>query len=116
MSAAELKAIQQRGNKYGAKKTVLDGHVFDSKAEANYYAMLKVREKAGEVFEVEMQRPYALTINGYLICTYRADFAFFDALEKRNRVVDVKGVATDVFQIKRKLMKAIYGIDVEVVK
>ncbi len=44
MSAAALKAIQQRGNKYGAKKTVLDGHVFDSNAEANYYAMLKVRE------------------------------------------------------------------------
>jgi hypothetical protein len=116
MSASQLKALQQRGNKYGAQRTTLDGHVFASKAEANYYAMLKVREKAGEVFEVQMQRPYALTINGYLICTYRADFAFYDAVEKRNRVIDVKGVKTKEFIIKSKMMKAIHGIDVEVVK
>lgn len=102
-------------SKYGNRKTVYDGITFDSKKEADYYAELKLREKAGEVFEVEIQRPFALVVDGYLIGTYRADFWFHDAVAKRNRCVDTKGVETDVFIMKKKLMKAIHKIDVEVV-
>lgn len=115
MTAAEFRQ-QPKSNKYGAKKTVLDGITFDSKAEARYYAGLKEREKAGEVHSVELQRPYTLTINGYLVATYKADFAFWDQVDERWRVVDVKGVVTPVFRLKQKMMKALYGIDVEVVK
>lgn len=104
-------------NKYGAKKTVLDGIRFDSKAEANFYATLKLREKAGEVSGVELQRPFALIgPDGEVITTYRSDFAFWDHIEDRFRVVDVKGVETDVFKLKRKMMRSMLGIEVEVVK
>lgn len=108
-----LLSMQKKTNKYKAKRTLLDGICFDSKAEACYYAALKLRMQAGEVCDVEYQRPYALTINGMLICTYRADFVFWDVAMRRRRVVDVKGVQTTAFKIKRKLMKACHGIDVE---
>jgi len=121
LSAAEFRAIQQaegaeRPSKYRNRKTTVDGIRFDSKREAQYYSSLKQLERAGQVFEVELQKPYALTVNGQLVCTYRCDFAFYDAIQKRNRVVDIKGVATKDFNIKRKLMRAIYGIDVEVIR
>ena len=121
MSAAEFLAIQKADqsetpSKYRHKKTTVDGIKFDIKREAQFYSSLKQLERAGQVYEVELQRPYALTVNGQLVCTYRADFAFYNAIQKRNRVVDVKGVATKDFNIKRKLMRAIYGIDVEVIR
>lgn len=118
MTAEEFRAIRQEHNasKYRNRKTVVDGIKFDSKREAQFYSSLKQLERAGQVFEVELQKPYALTVNGQLVCTYRCDFAFYDAIQKRNRVVDIKGVATKDFNIKRKLMRAVYGIDVEVIR
>lgn len=117
MTAAEfLKLHPAKPNKFGAQRTTLDGIKFDSKAEATYYSTLKLRERAGEVHSVEIQRPFALTINGYLIGTYKADFCFWDVLEDRYRVIDVKGVATPVFKLKAKMVKALYGFDVEVVQ
>lgn len=101
-------------SKYGAVKTVLDGIKFDSKAEATYYAGLKQRVKAGEVTDVELQKPYPIVINGKKITTYKADFAFFDAYEGRQRVIDVKGFDTPVSKLKRKLVAASYGVQVEI--
>lgn len=116
MTAAEFRQ-QTKPNKYGAKKTVVDGITFDSRAEARYYVQLKLREQAGEVGGVELQRPFAvLGPKGELITTYKADFAFWDFTEDRFRVIDVKGVETPVFRLKRKMVKAFLGIDVEVVK
>jgi hypothetical protein len=116
MSAADLRAIAKRQQKYGNVITTVDGIKFHSKREAAYYSELKLREKAGEVYEVELQRPYALTIDGRLICTYIADFVFFDQTVMRTRCIDVKGMETDLFKIKRKLMKAIHNVEVECVK
>lgn len=118
ISAAEFLALadKPKRNKFGAKKTVVDGIRFDSKREAEYYAELKLREKAGEVYEVEMQRPFAIVINGQLVCTYKSDFHFYDAIAKRRRVVDTKGFATPEFKLKKKLMKAVLGLEIEVVK
>ncbi|MFK0273673.1 DUF1064 domain-containing protein [Ensifer sp. NPDC090286] len=119
MSAKEYQAslaTPKRGNKYGAKRTLLDGILFDSKAEASFYAVLKQREKAGEVTDIERQREYDLMVNGVLVARYRADFVFFDRRDRSRRVVDIKGVATRDFTMKRKLMKACFGIEVEVIR
>lgn len=110
-------AKPKRKNKFGAKRTTVDGITFDSKREAAFYVELKLRERAGEVAGVELQRRFALLgHDGSLICTYVADFCFWDHVADSFRCVDIKGVETDVFKIKRKLMKACLGIDVEVVK
>lgn len=119
LSAKEGAALlpgKPKRSKYGAEKTLLDGILFDSKAEANFYAALKQREKAGEVTDIARQREYDLMVNGVLVASYRADFVFFDRRARAFRVVDVKGFATRDFRLKAKLMKACHGIDVEVVK
>jgi hypothetical protein len=103
-------------SKYRNQKTVVDGITFDSKREAAYYGELKQREKAGEVYEVQLQPAFKFVHNGVLIGTYRGDFLFYDAIAKRTRLVDVKGFATREFQKNRRLMRAFHKIEVEVVK
>lgn len=120
ISAAQARAVivgQKRANKYGARRTVVDGITFDSQAEANYYASLKLREKAGEVGGVELQRPFPLMVaSGIVLGSYRADFAFWDHTEDRFRVIDVKGFDTPLSKWKRKHVKAQYGFEVEIVR
>ena len=42
-------------NKYGNKKTVVDGITFDSRKEAKRYQELKLLEKAGEIKDLRRQ-------------------------------------------------------------
>lgn len=119
MTAKEFREqaqAQPKRNKYGNRKTTVDGIEFASKAEAAYYCNLKIRERAGEVANVELQPRYALTVNGVLITTYRPDFEYEDLVEKRKRVVDVKGYKVRDLQPKLNLMRAIHKINVEIVK
>lgn len=120
MSAAEYRdqaAKPKKPRKYRNEPVVVDGIRFDSKREAAYYGELQVRAKAGEVSAVELQKPFALLgPDGLLVATYKADFAFWDHVEDRFRVIDVKGVETKEFRIKKRLMKSLKGIDVEVVR
>lgn len=119
LTKEEARALlaKPKRTKYGNKKVMLDGIRFDSKREAEYYAALKLREKAGEVIGVELQRPFALLgNNGMLIATYKADFCFWDNVADRFRVIDVKGVETKDFKLKKKMMLGLLGINVEVVK
>jgi len=41
-------AKPKRGNKYKAQRTLLGGICLECKAEAAYYARLKLRQRAGE--------------------------------------------------------------------
>ena len=118
MTVAELRKIQgkPKRSKYGNHRVEYDGHMFDSLLERDYYVHLKLRERLGEVYEVEMQRPYIMRHNGILLTTYKADFSFWDDRAKRNRVIDCKGVLTGVFKLKAKMMFSFHGIDVEIVK
>lgn len=120
ISAAEARAMigKKRGNKFGAKRTVVDGIAFDSQREAAYYAELKIREKAGEVCDVELQPPFPLEAGkvGEVIGVYKADFRFWDNEQNRRRVIDVKGVLTRETRRSIKHVRAQYGITVEIVK
>lgn len=118
MSRLEYHEIENtpKRSKYGAKRTLVDGIAFDSKAEASYYGSLKMRAKAGEVENIELQRSFDLIVNGVKIARYRADFVFWDVPLRRRRIIDVKGVETPAFKLKRKLMKACHGLEIEVVK
>lgn len=105
----------KRPSKYRAVKTVVDGHTFPSKREAARYSLLKLREKAGEISHLELQAKYEIRINGVLICTYYADFRYFDLVRKNAQggmgcrvVEDSKGMKTPVYRIKKKLVEALY--------
>ena len=97
-------------SKYKNGKTVIDGIKFDSAAEGARYQILKAKEKAGLIKNLELQVNYPMIVNGLKICDYRADFVY--ELGGKKIVEDVKGQLHDVFKLKYKLMFACYGITV----
>lgn len=102
--------VAPKRNKFNAKKTEVDGITFDSKREAHRYQDLKIAERCGVIKDLQRQVVYALRVNDMHICSYRADFQY---VEDGDIIVeDCKGVRTREYQIKRALMKAIYGIDI----
>ena len=104
--------------KYRNRKTSIDGRTFDSKLEAERYVELKRLQEGGIISGLQCQVPFALEINGNLICKYVADFVYLD-VDKKRVVEDVKCGPTasrNDYRIKKKLMKAVHGISVMEVK
>lgn len=97
--------------KYRNVITEVDGIKFRSRKEARRYSELLLMKKAGAIRDLELQPRYPLEINGVKIGTYVADFIYRD----RSGVVveDTKGVKTKDYVMKKRLMLAIYGIDVK---
>ena len=102
-------------SKYHNIKTVVNGITFDSKREAFYYNLYRKREKAKELFNLQRQIPYVFKLDGKKIFTYKADFQYTDS-DGKIHVIDVKGVLTPVFRLKKKLIEAQHNIEIEIVK
>ncbi|CAM4390772.1 hypothetical protein BAMA_15520 [Bacillus manliponensis] len=100
-------------SKYNNKKVELDGHVFDSKAEADYYKGLKVRQAAGEIINFEIQPSFVLQPafkkgeKAFQKITYKADFMVY-LPNGEVEVIDIKGMVTETFGVKRKLFEYKY--------
>ena len=92
-----------KSNKYGAKKTVIDGIKFASKAESEYYLYLLQQKRLGIVDKIETQPKVYLTEARIL---YVSDFLITENGKKY--YVDIKGMQTPVFRLKLKLWK-FYG-------
>jgi hypothetical protein len=102
-------------NKYGAIKVKLDGYVFDSKLEAARYKFLRELETAGAVSDIEVHPPFPCFVEGKKICLYKADFKYKNA-QGEEVVEDTKGIQTDVFKLKKKLVEALYpGLEIQVI-
>lgn len=101
-------------SKYGNRKTEVDGFVFDSKREAERYSELKLLEKAGVIQSLTLQPKFEVKVNGKHICNYFADFEYME----NGKLIreDVKGVRTDVFILKKKLVEALYDITIVEIK
>jgi len=100
-------------NKYNARKTVVDGVTFDSAKESRRYSELKLLEKAGVIHSLTLQPRFDLIVNGTKCGFYKADFKYVE--NSREVVEDVKSPMTaklPVYRLKKKLVKAIYGIDI----
>lgn len=100
-----------RQGKYNAHRTEVDGVVFDSKAEANRYLELKLLLQAGEITDLVLHPRFELAVKGQKICSYIADFQYKDQ-HGQTITEDVKGKRTAVYQLKKKLMRAIHGIEI----
>lgn len=102
------------GLKYKNIKTVINGITFDSKKEAVYYGILRLKEKANLIDRFEMQVRYDILVNSQKIGFYKADFVTYKN-GKVLEVIDVKSEMTKklpVYRMKKKLIKAIYGFDI----
>lgn len=95
-----MKHFLNTQNKYRAQKTEIDGIVFDSKAEAQYYRHLKQYETLGLLKIILLQPKVYLTKSKLL---YRPDFLIHCNETSREIYIDVKGKETPVFNIKARL-------------
>ena len=100
----------RKRNKYHAVTTYVDNIRFASKKEANRYKELSLLLRLGKIKDLQLQVKFPLSINGIKICDYIADFVYEDNGIKV--VEDTKGVRTHVYLLKKKLMRAIYGITI----
>ena len=121
-------------SKYGNRKTVVDGITFDSKKEANRFRELQLLERAGKITALQRQVKYVLIPTqrefsneiykkgahqghfkpGQVLekeCSYIADFAYIQ--DGAYVVEDTKGVRTEAYKIKWKLMLERYGIQIK---
>ena len=100
-------------NKYRAVKTVVDGIRFDSKAEAQRYRDLSLLCFAGNIASLEWQVSFPLVVGDVTICSYVADFRYTSVPSGEIVVEDVKGVCTPVYRLKKKLVRALYGFEIQ---
>lgn len=116
-------------SKYGANKAVVDGITFASKKEARRYSQLKLLERAGEISDLQLQVKFELIptqfeeveVNGKIrrgkcierSISYYADFTYKDNSTGETVVEDAKGMKTEVYKIKKKLMLYIHGIKIK---
>ena len=126
-----------RKSKYGSRRVTVDGIVFDSQKEANRFRELRLMERAGYIIKLQRQTKFVLIPTqrepsgkvysrgekkgqpkpGKIIeheVAYYADFTYWKKADNDWTYVveDVKGVRTEVYKIKRKLMLERYGIRV----
>lgn len=103
-------------SKYNAYRQTYDGMRFDSRRELDRYRQLCILQRAGQINDLRRQVKYELipaqkTQGGTLrSVSYIADFVYYR--DGRLVVEDSKGVRTDVYTIKKKLMLYRYGIEI----
>ena len=88
---------------------------YASKREADKAAELAMWQKVGAITELEEQVKYELIPkqDGERAVTYTADFRYRDAKDGKIHVLDSKGMKTQQYIIRRKLMLFIHSIKVE---
>jgi hypothetical protein len=110
--------VSESRAKYGNRRVEADGYVFDSLREMRRYRELSLLLAAGEIADLEIHPVFELVAGVVLdgrrkpALRYAADFSYLDRATDLRVVEDVKGVRTDVYRIKRHLMKAMLGIEV----
>ena len=124
-------AWRRNRNKYNSQKITVDGEVFDSKKEYRRYLELQLLEKSGVIRDLHRQVTFDLIpearepdrygprggfYRGKVIergVSYIADFTYYTVLpsgEEEFVVEDCKGMRTDDYKIKRKLIRTQDGV------
>jgi hypothetical protein len=107
--------VEARDAKYGNTRAMYRGRAYDSKAEMKYAMLLDAEVANGRVANWQSQYPLPIFHNGIDICTYYADFRVQYA-DGHVEFVDVKGVRTDIYRLKKKLVRAFHGIIIKEVR
>ena len=122
---AMLKSHEIKRSKYGNHKVTRDGIKFDSEREAARYGELKLLLEQGQIRNLRLQANFTLiegytTVEGERIkpMVYRADFTYerataldcTGAVHWLREVEDAKGMHTQAYELKKKLMLEKFGI------
>ena len=104
-----LRTQRKKPNKYNARKTTVYGRTFDSNREAEWYMMLREKQRLGKIKHIECQPTYTL-LEGFRDnqgkqqkpITYTPDF-LVEYDDGRREVIEVKGVRTRDYLLRKKL-------------
>ena len=103
----EIRHDFKKKHKYNAKKTERDGFKFASQKEARRYDQLILLKESGDVLFFLRQCPFHLPGN----VTYRIDFIVFWA-DGHVSMEDVKGMVTPQYKMKKKMVEALYPVEI----
>jgi len=106
--------------KYRNTPTIIGAEKYRSKREAAKHQDLLLLQRAGKITSLQREVPYVLAAGVKIAgeprarpaLRYVADFVWIDAATGARVVADAKGVQTDVYRVKKHLMKTTHGIDV----
>ena len=102
-------------SKYHNKWVEVDGIKFPSIKEAERWKTLRLMERAGEI--VGLNRQVRIEIipktNLYRAVSYVCDFVYFDKRTGKTVYEDTKGMKTDVYKLKKKLLYWRHGIEIK---
>lgn len=93
--------------KYNNVKQTYEGYSYDSKFEARVAAELDLLLRSGEIVGWERQFKIELYAGGKHICNYFCDFRV-EYPDKTFELLEAKGIETEAYRLKRKLMEAVY--------
>lgn len=119
---AEIQGRTPKTNRLNnvAEATVVDGIRFPSGKQARRYAELKLAERAGQIIGLQIEVTIPLVVNGVSIFPkgYRADATYVENIQDpwgswKFCIEDSKGMRTELYEVKCKLIKAIYGITIK---
>jgi len=96
-----------KGNKFNAKKSEIDGKIFDSTSEGDYYYELKMQEKGGLIIGFDTQVKESFYMNEVWICDYYVDFLVYHN-NGTSEYIEHKGLATSTWRLKWKMLQAKY--------
>lgn len=99
-------------SKFGNKKINVNGILYHSKGEYARECALNTQQKAGIIKDLKRQVTFSLDVNDVHVCKYVADWSYTIVKGDVRVIEDFKGVKTEGFILKSKLMKACHGIDV----
>lgn len=110
----------KQSNKFNARKITCSDGTFDSVKEYKFYLQLKAQMKSADpdfrVMSIERQVRYDIAVAGQKIGFYKLDYLVTYA-NGNKRYFDVKGCRTgcayQLFKLKKKIVQAIYEIEIE---
>ena len=82
-------------------------HIHDSIWEAEVCQYLYSLLKSKRILAYKTQHSIDITVKGKTVCTHIVDF-YVQKLNKKWFFAEAKGLATPMWQLKRKLTKALY--------
>lgn len=103
----EYQKNKGKKSKYGAIKTKIDEHTFDSKKEAEFYCNLKLRLQAKDIKGFCLQ-PIFILAEGL---KYKADFIIFNN-DGTAEIIDIKGFKTKEYITKKKVFEDKYNLKI----
>lgn len=101
-----------KSNKYGAKRTEMNGKIYDSKFEASIAAQLDVEKRLGQIKDYDTQYRvegwvYDSSGNKAFMYRHKVDFRVH-CLDGSFKLIEAKGVETADYKWRRKLLENLW--------